>query len=88
MAGKRAEQLLALMFFVELYTLDRAWLLVAMDLEISQVVTVDGPTVVSRPGDSADTTIVGTGAELTALLLGRSPAGFAPGDFSRALPGP
>lgn len=65
-----------------------SWLLVATDMTVSQVVTVDGSTVVSRPGDTADTTIMGTGAELLALLLGRAPTGFAPDDFSRALPGP
>jgi uncharacterized protein (TIGR03083 family) len=65
-----------------------SWLLVATDMAISQVVAVDGPTVVSRPGDSAEVTIRGTGAELLALLLGRAPAGFAPDDFNRALPGP
>lgn len=65
-----------------------SWLLVATDMSVSQVVTVYGPTVVSRPGDSADSTITGTGAELLALLLGRAPAGFAPEDFSRAVPGP
>ncbi|HEX5947422.1 MAG TPA: hypothetical protein VFY82_14145 [Acidimicrobiales bacterium] len=65
-----------------------SWLLVATDMSVSQVVTVDGPTVVSRPGDSADSTITGTGAELLALLLGRAPAGFAAEHFSRAVPGP
>lgn len=65
-----------------------SWLLVATDMAISQVVAVDGPAVVSRPGDSAEVTIRGTGAELLALLLGRAPAGFAPDDFNRALPGP
>jgi uncharacterized protein (TIGR03083 family) len=65
-----------------------SWLLVATDMAVSQVVTVRGPTVVSRSGDSADATIMGTGAELLALFLGRAPAGFAPDDFGRALPGP
>jgi len=65
-----------------------SWLLVATDMDVSQVVAVDGPHVVSQPGDTADTTIVGTGAELLSLLLGRAPEGFAPADFSRALPGP
>jgi maleylpyruvate isomerase len=69
-------------------TIHASWLLVATDMTVSQVVTVDGPTVASRSGDTADTTIMGTGAELLALLLGRAPAGFAPDDFSRALPGP
>jgi len=69
-------------------SIQASWLLVATDLKISQVVTVDGPTVVSRSGDSADAMIVGTGAELLALLLGRAPAGFAPENFSLALPGP
>ncbi len=65
-----------------------SWLLVAKDMAISQVVTVDGPRVVSQAGDEAAATIIGTGAELLALLLGRAPAGFAPDEFSRALPGP
>lgn len=65
-----------------------SWLLVATDMEVSQVVTVDGPSVVSRPGDEADTRIVGTAAELLALLLGRAPSGFAPPDFALAFPGP
>ncbi|MDD9372083.1 MAG: maleylpyruvate isomerase family mycothiol-dependent enzyme [Acidimicrobiales bacterium] len=65
-----------------------SWLLLATDMPVSQVVTVDGPTVVSQSGDSADATITGTGSELLALLLGRAPAGFAPEDFNRALPGP
>lgn len=65
-----------------------SWLLVATDMAISQVVAVDGPVVMSRPGDSAEVTIRGTGADLLALLLGRAPAGFAPDAFNRALPGP
>jgi len=65
-----------------------SWLLVATNMQVSQVVTVDGPPVVSRPGDTADITIMGSGAELLALLLGRAPAGFAPDDFGRAFPGP
>jgi uncharacterized protein (TIGR03083 family) len=65
-----------------------SWLLVATDMEVSQVVTVDGPSVASRPGDDADTQIVGTAAELLALLLGRAPTGFAPQDFALAFPGP
>lgn len=69
-------------------TIRSSWLLVATDMDVSQVVTVDGPTVVSRSGDTADTTVMGTGAELLALLLGRAPAGFAPDNFGRALPGP
>ena len=69
-------------------TTHASWLLVATDMTVSHVVTVDGPTVVSHSGDTADATIRGTGAELLALLLGRAPAGFAPDNFSRALPGP
>lgn len=65
-----------------------SWLLAATDMEVSQVVTVDGASVASGPGDDADTRIVGTGAELLALLLGRAPMGFAPAEFTRALPGP
>jgi uncharacterized protein (TIGR03083 family) len=65
-----------------------SWHLVATDMEVSQVVTVDGPSVVSRPGDDADVRIVGTAAELLALLLGRAPTGFAPAEFTWALPGP
>lgn len=64
------------------------WLLVATDLPVRQVAAVDGERVTSRPGDHAETVIEGTGAELLALLLGRAPAGFAPADFTAALPGP
>lgn len=69
-------------------TVRASWRLVATDMEVSQVIAVDGEKVVSRAGDTADTTITGTGAELLSLLLGRAPTGFAPDDFSRALPGP
>jgi maleylpyruvate isomerase len=69
-------------------TIRASWLLVATDIDVSQLITVDGPTVVSCHGRSADTEIVGTGAELLALLLGRAPASFAPEEFTRALPGP
>ena len=65
-----------------------SWLLRAIDMPVSQVITVDGEFVTSAPGDAADETIEGTGAELLALLLGRAPAGFAPPSFNRALPGP
>jgi uncharacterized protein (TIGR03083 family) len=69
-------------------TVRASWLLVATDMDVNQVITVEGPNVVSSPGDSADTRIIGTGAELLALLLGRAPKSFAPEDFTRALPGP
>lgn len=69
-------------------TIRASWRLVATDMEVSQVVAVDGENVVSQAGDTADTTITGTAAELLSLLLGRAPTGFAPDDFSRALPGP
>lgn len=69
-------------------TIKASWRLVATDVDVSQVITVDGPNVMSEPGDTAGTTITGTGAELLSLLLGRAPAGFAPHDFGRALPGP
>ena len=69
-------------------TIRASWRLVATDIEVSQVIAVDGEHVVSQAGDTADTTIIGTGAELLSLLLGRAPTGFVPGDFSRALPGP
>lgn len=69
-------------------SVEASWHLVATDMEVSQVVTVDGPSVVSRPGDDADVQILGTAAELLALLLGRAPTGFAPAEFTRALPGP
>jgi uncharacterized protein (TIGR03083 family) len=68
-----------------------AWLLVATDLPIRRRIEVDGPIVRSTPAvdDShVDAVVEGTGRELLALLLGRAPAGFAPDDFSRALPGP
>jgi maleylpyruvate isomerase len=65
-----------------------SWLLVATDVPVRQVVTVDGERVTSVPGGDADVVIEGTGAELLALLLGRAPAGFAPEAFGRALPGP
>ena len=65
-----------------------SWLLVATDLPVRQVVTVDGQRVTSAPGEAADTVIEGTGAELLAMLLGRAPAGFAPPGFSAAFPGP
>lgn len=65
-----------------------SWVLRATDLPVSQVITVDGDSVTSEPGEDADEVITGTGAELLALLLGRAPAGFAPPEFSRALPGP
>lgn len=69
-------------------TIRASWQLVATDMEVSQVVAVDGESVVSQAGDTADSTITGTGVELLALLLGRAPTGFAPDDFRRALPGP
>lgn len=69
-------------------TIRASWRLVVTDMELSHVVAVDGENVVSQPGDTADTTITGAGAELLSLLLGRAPTGFAPKDFSRALPGP
>lgn len=69
-------------------TIRASWRLVATDMEVSQVVAVEGENVVSQAGDTAGTTVTGTGAELLSLLLGRAPNGFAPDDFSRALPGP
>lgn len=69
-------------------SVEASWLLVATDMAVRQEVRVQGDSVVSRPADTADTVIVGTGAELLALLLGRAPSGFAPGEFNRALPGP
>ena len=69
-------------------TIRSSWRLVATDMELSHVVAVDGDNVISQPGATADTSIIGTGAELSSLLLGRAPTGFAPEDFSRALPGP
>lgn len=65
-----------------------SWRLVAEDMDLSYVIAVDGPNVVSEPGDAAAATISGTGAELLALLLGRAPDGFAPAEFGRAFPGP
>lgn len=69
-------------------TVRRSWLLVATDGPTRQRIEVDGEAVTSAPGDDADEVIEGTSSELFALLLGRAPDGFAPPDFSRALPGP